>query len=335
MPAPMLRRAPDAAQRAALAERCAAEPGPYQGRCSVRSRFCEAALKKRCIAPGTQGLRSPDAAQRVALAERCAAEPGPYQGRRSVRSRFCEAALKKRCIAPGTQGLRAPDAAQRAALAERCAAEPGPYQGRCSVRSRFCEAALKKRCIAPGTQGLRAPDAAQRAALAERCAAEPGPYRTPAFGTVPVLRGSASQELRAASRPGHGSPILAVDRLDVVADFLGVLLEALHGGFVLAPRRGAVVAGRCGGASITAGGGGLAVREAAFVVELPLALEIREIFLVGGVVPGVDGGDGMLLQPVAHQSPFAPRQLAHPRIVRVPFRRDARAQPLALFRDQR
>src|ERR1700754_4903304 len=128
MPAPMLRRSPDAVQRVALAERCAAEPGPYQGRRSVRSRFCEAALKKRCIAPGTQGLRAPDAAQRAALAERCAAEPGPYQGRCSVRSRFCEAALKKRCIAPGTQGLRSPDAAQRVALAERCAAEPGPYR---------------------------------------------------------------------------------------------------------------------------------------------------------------------------------------------------------------
>jgi hypothetical protein len=51
--------------------------------------------------------------------------------------------------------------------------------------------------------GRRAPDAAQRAALAERCAAEPGPSRAPAFGTVPVLRSSASQELRAASRPGH------------------------------------------------------------------------------------------------------------------------------------
>jgi hypothetical protein len=40
------RRSPDAAQRVALAERCAAEPGPYRARHSRRSRFCEAALRK-------------------------------------------------------------------------------------------------------------------------------------------------------------------------------------------------------------------------------------------------------------------------------------------------
>src|SRR4051794_3866012 len=39
------RRSPDAAQRVALAKRCAAEPGPYKARCLVRSRFSEAALR--------------------------------------------------------------------------------------------------------------------------------------------------------------------------------------------------------------------------------------------------------------------------------------------------
>src|SRR4051794_3615251 len=39
-------RSPDAAQRVALAKRCAAEPGPYKARCSLRSRFCEAALRE-------------------------------------------------------------------------------------------------------------------------------------------------------------------------------------------------------------------------------------------------------------------------------------------------
>ena len=36
-------RAPDAAQRELFAERCAAEPGPYEHRRSVRSRLCGAA----------------------------------------------------------------------------------------------------------------------------------------------------------------------------------------------------------------------------------------------------------------------------------------------------
>src|SRR4051812_41404739 len=51
-------------------------------------------------------------------------------------------------------------------------------------------------------QDSRAPDAAQRAALAERCAPEPGP-RSQEESWGPVLRSSASRELRAASRPGH------------------------------------------------------------------------------------------------------------------------------------
>src|SRR3954468_24332139 len=76
---------PDAVQRVALAERCAAEPGPYKARCSLRSRFSEAALRA-ASRPGNGSAvsRSPDAAQRVALAERCAAEPGPYKARCSL-----------------------------------------------------------------------------------------------------------------------------------------------------------------------------------------------------------------------------------------------------------
>src|SRR3954453_18776216 len=35
--------------------------------------------------------------------------------------------------------------------------------------------------------------------------AEPGPYQTPAFVTAPVLQRTASQELRAALRPGHNN----------------------------------------------------------------------------------------------------------------------------------
>ena len=69
--------------------------------------------------------------------------------------------------------------------------------------------------------------------------------------------------------------------------------------------------------------------------SLTLTLEVREVFLVGGVVLGVDDGDGVLLQPVAHQSPLAPRQRAHPRIIRIPFCGDARAQALTLLCHQR
>jgi hypothetical protein len=43
----------------------------------------------------------------------------------------------------------------------------------------------------------------QRVALAERCFAEPGPYQAPAFVTAPALQRTASQELRAALRPGR------------------------------------------------------------------------------------------------------------------------------------
>src|ERR1700716_1935119 len=53
-------RAPDAAQRVALAKRCAAEPGPRllatrrnRGPGSAKQRFARAT---RCIAPGTRAL---------------------------------------------------------------------------------------------------------------------------------------------------------------------------------------------------------------------------------------------------------------------------------------
>src|SRR3954465_8016867 len=52
----------------------------------------------------------------------------------------------------------------------------------------------------------RVPGAMQRVALAKRCFAEPGPYKPPASGTVPALQRTASQELRAALRPGHEAP---------------------------------------------------------------------------------------------------------------------------------
>src|SRR4051812_42696692 len=73
------------------AERCAAEPGPYQAQCSLRSRFSEAALREELRAASRPGndvresifkqrrspcheggcVRSPDAAQREAV--RCRA----------------------------------------------------------------------------------------------------------------------------------------------------------------------------------------------------------------------------------------------------------------------
>src|SRR5215218_2657341 len=76
----MFLRSPDAAQRVALAKRCAAEPGslrtPAFGTIPVLR-----SSATRCVAPGkpSLSLRSPDAAQRVALAKRCAAEPGPLR----------------------------------------------------------------------------------------------------------------------------------------------------------------------------------------------------------------------------------------------------------------
>src|SRR3954466_7523128 len=45
-------------------------------------------------------------------------------------------------------------------------------------------------------------------------AAEPGPYRTPACVTAPALQRTATQELRAALRPGHGTDLLPRSRLD-------------------------------------------------------------------------------------------------------------------------
>src|SRR5947209_682303 len=47
----------------------------------------------------------------------------------------------------------------------------------------------------------RVPDAVRHSSCRS---AEPGPYQAPAFVTIPVLRSSASQGLRAASRPGNG-----------------------------------------------------------------------------------------------------------------------------------
>ena len=46
-----------------------------------------------------------------------------------------------------------------------------------------------------------------------RCFAEPGPYQSPAFETAPALQRTASQELRAALRPGHESGKIAVHEL--------------------------------------------------------------------------------------------------------------------------
>src|SRR3954447_26399296 len=51
-------RSPDAAQRVALAKRCAAEPGPYKARCSIRSRFSEAALRGELRAASRPGQQS-------------------------------------------------------------------------------------------------------------------------------------------------------------------------------------------------------------------------------------------------------------------------------------
>jgi hypothetical protein len=45
----------------------------------------------------------------------------------------------------------------------------------------------------------------QRVALAKRCFAEPGPYQTLALVTAPALQRTASQELRAALRPGNAN----------------------------------------------------------------------------------------------------------------------------------
>src|SRR3954469_5045038 len=45
-------RAPFVPRTQRIAERCAAEPGPYKARCSLRSRLCGAPLKKRCTASG-------------------------------------------------------------------------------------------------------------------------------------------------------------------------------------------------------------------------------------------------------------------------------------------
>src|SRR4051794_14022127 len=75
----------------------------------------------------------------------------------------------------------------------------------------------------PTTHPL-SPDAAQRVALAERCAAEPGPSRTPAFGTIPVLRSSTSCCIAPGKRragPRAGSPrsrAAAFDRIGRIVE---------------------------------------------------------------------------------------------------------------------
>ena len=45
-----------------------------------------------------------------------------------------------------------------------------------------------------------------------RCFAEPGPYQATAFVTAPALQRTASQELRAALRPGNESANLQNSR---------------------------------------------------------------------------------------------------------------------------
>ena len=55
---------------------------------------------------------------------------------------------------------------------------------------------------------FRVPDAVQRSS---RCSAEPGPYQTPAFVTAPALQRTASQELRAARRPGHETSLQHIE----------------------------------------------------------------------------------------------------------------------------
>src|SRR3954468_555892 len=48
----------------------------------------------------------------------------------------------------------------------------------------------------------RVPDAVRHSSCRS---AEPGPYQTPAFVTAPALQRTATQELRAALRPGNGA----------------------------------------------------------------------------------------------------------------------------------
>src|SRR3954469_12116172 len=57
-------RAPDAAQRVALAERCAAEPGPRLLKRKPGSRFCEAALRKSCALHRARDTNSTPSAAR-------------------------------------------------------------------------------------------------------------------------------------------------------------------------------------------------------------------------------------------------------------------------------
>jgi hypothetical protein len=57
-------------------------------------------------------------------------------------------------------------------------------------------------------------------------------------GSIRDGPGSAEQREERCTAPGTREPrlpVLAVDRLDVLADLLIFLLVALHGGFVLAP----------------------------------------------------------------------------------------------------
>jgi hypothetical protein len=55
----------------------------------------------------------------------------------------------------------------------------------------------------PAMTSARVPGAMQRVALAKRCFAEPGPrFLYPTATGTPALQRTASQELRAALRPG-------------------------------------------------------------------------------------------------------------------------------------
>src|SRR3978361_1498719 len=62
--------------------------------------------------------------------------------------------------------------------------------------------------VKPGNDERSCPG--RGAALLQRCTAEPGPYQTPAFVAAPALQRTASQELRAALRPGHDYPSIWV-----------------------------------------------------------------------------------------------------------------------------
>src|SRR5882762_3077107 len=68
--------------------------------------------------------------------------------------------------------------------------------------------------------------------------AEPGPYQTPACVMAPALHRTASQELRAALRPGHGASVLRLvhqrtllDPGHHVAELFADFLDRVRGEF--------------------------------------------------------------------------------------------------------